>query len=206
MVVLEQRLIDLLQAKRREDPNGFREYLPGVDELLPDPPPRPSKTRPTFGLTERELSYHRTGLSEVLDKLDAGAITAEEAVRGLEHCAALLKGENMWYVWDNNLQYEMDHDVLKALVRTVLGKSPGSYKSKTTVSVGKGDVLEQVSVILGVFLDLDRNGRLVSISIDPYKYRKWPKLMKFVGGSRDESDVALRHDYYLSLQDPHGRD
>jgi hypothetical protein len=214
MSIQEKRVIDLLQAKRRKDPEGFREYLPDVAELLPEPPPRRSRARPTFGLTERELSYQRAGLLGALGKLDDGAITTEDAVKGLEHCAALIKDDNLPYSgeladgYEDPLGHEMGHEVLLALVRAALGKSPGSYKSKTTVHVGKdGAVLEQVSVIMGVLLDLDRNGRLVSLSIDPGKYRKRRKLMKFVGASMDpETDVAARHDYYLAMQDPHGRD
>ena len=212
MSIQEERVIDLLQAKRRKDPEGFREYLPDVAALLPEPPPRVSRARPAFGLTERELSYHRAGLLGVLTKLDDGAITAEDAVKGLEHCATLIR-DDLPYSGEladgyDPLGHEMGHEVLLALVRAALGKSPGSYKSKTTVHLGKDSaVLEQVSVIMGVLLDLDRNGRLVSVSIDPGKYRKRRKLMKFVGASMDpETDVAARHDYYLAMQDPHGRD
>ena len=32
-----------------------------------------------------------------------------------------------------------------------------------------GEVLDRVSLIMGVFLELDREGRLVSISIEPGK-------------------------------------
>lgn len=214
MSIQENRIIGLLQDKRRKDPEGFREYLPDVAELLPDVPPRRSRARPTFGLTERELSYHREGLLGVLVKLDDGTITAEGAVSGLEHCAVLIKDDNLPYSgeladgYKDPLGHEMGHEVLLALVRAALGKSPGSYKSKTTVHVGEGDtVLEQVSVIMGVLLGLDRNGRLVSVSIDPGQYRKRSRLMKFVGASVDpEPDVAARHDYYLAMQDPHGRD
>ena len=84
MSIREERLIDLLQAKYREDPKGFRKYLPGAAELLPEQPPR---RRSPFGLTERELAYHRDGLSKVLAKLDECTLTSEEAVKGLQHCA-----------------------------------------------------------------------------------------------------------------------
>lgn len=197
MSIQENRIIELLQAKRRKDPEGFRKYLPDVTELLQDPPPRRSRSRSTFGLTEQELSYHRTGLLEALGKLDEGTITAEEAAKGLKHCADLIKDGNLPYGRHDTLPHEMGHDVLKSLVKAAIGKSPGSYKSKITLPLGKGGlVLEQVSVIMGVFLELDRDERLVSISIDPGKYRKRRKLMKFVGASRDpEPDVAARHDY-----------
>ena len=39
MSTQEKHIIDLLQAKRRKDPDGFRKYLPDVARLLPDPPP-----------------------------------------------------------------------------------------------------------------------------------------------------------------------
>ena len=82
MSIQQERLIALLQAKRRADPQGFREYLPGVIELLPALPARRRSTRSPFGLTERELAYHKDGLSAVLGKLDAGTVTAEEAWEG----------------------------------------------------------------------------------------------------------------------------
>ena len=206
MTTQEKCLIDLLQAKYREDPKGFRRYLPGAAELLPEQPPTRSRARATFGLTERERSYHRAGLSEVLRRIDDGSITAEEAVQGLEHCAALIKDDNLPYGWDENLSHEMGYEVKKGLLRAALGKSPGSYRSKTTVPVSGdgGPILESVSVIMGVFLNLDRNRRLVSVSIDPGKYRARRKAMAFVGASRDNPDVALRHDDYLAMQDPHG--
>ena len=203
----EKRLIDLLQARYREDPKGFRKYLPGAAELLPEQPPRRSRPRSPFGLTGRELSFHRNGLSEVLAKLDERTLTPGEAAKGLQHCAALIRDDNLPYGWDESLSHQMGYEVLKGLLRAALGKSPGSYKAKTTVPVGEGGgpVVEQVSVIMGVFLDLDTNRRLVSVSIHPGKYRKRRKLMEFVGASSDpEPDVALRHDDYLAMQDPHG--
>ena len=149
--------------------------------------------------SERELAYHKDGLSAVLGKLDAGTVTAEEAGKGLQHCANLIR--------DDNLPDEAGYETLKGLIRAALGKSPGSYRAKTTVPLGAGSgrVLEQVSAIRGVSLDLDRERRLVSISIHPGKVRERRQLMKFVGASKDsEPDVAARHDDYLAMQEPHG--
>ncbi len=195
----EKRLVDLLQAKCHEDPEGFRRFLPGVAELLPELPPRRSRLRSAFGLTERERSFHRTGVAEALDKLEGGAITAEGAAKGLQHCANLIR--------DDAFTDEVDYETSRGLVKAALGKSPGSYKVKTTVPMGMGggEALERVTVLRGVYLDLDRERRLVSISINPAKVREWKKLMAVVGIGRDpERDVALRHDDYLAMQDPHG--
>ena len=212
MSTKRDRLIGMLQAKYREDPNGFRGFLPGAAELLPELPPERRRRRAPTRLTERELSYHREGLSEVLQGLDQGTLTSKRAVKGLQHCAALIKDDNLPYTGENeevdaSLPYEMGHDILKNLLREALGKSPGSYRSKTTVPVGEGGgpVLESISVIMGVFLDLNRNGRLVSVSIHPGTYKKRRKAMAIIGiGSDPEPDVALRHYDYLAMQDPHG--
>ena len=139
-------------------------------------------------------------MSEALATLREGTITPEEAAKGLQHCAQVLKDDIFGFPEEDR------HESAKALIRAAIGKSPGSYKSKTTVPLdqdNKGPVVEQVSVILGVYLDLDRNGELVSISIDPTEVRKRREIMKFVGAGTDEPDVAARHDYYLALQDPH---
>ena len=199
MSTQHERLIALLQAKRRADPQGFREYLPGVSELLPALPASRRSTRSPFGLTERERAYHRDGLADALGKLAAKTVTADEAAQGLQHCANLIR--------DDNLPEEVGYEVLKGLIRAALGKSPGSYRTKTTVPLGAGGgrVLEQVSAIRGVYLDLDRERCLVSVSIHPGKVRERRQLMKFVGASKDPApDVAARHDDYLAMQEPHG--
>ena len=197
MGIQEKRLIDLLQAKYREDPKGFRKYLPGAAELLPEPSPERGRPRSPFGLTDREIAFHRAGLAEALDKLDEGSVTVKEAARGLQHCATLIK--------DDNLPDEAGYDKLKRLISAGIGKSPGSYRSKTTVPLGEsgGDVHEQVPAIRGVYLGLDRDRRLVSISIHPRKFRERRRLMQFVGASKDpEPDVSVRHDDYLAMEDP----
>ena len=129
-------------------------------------------------------------------------VTPEDAAKGLQHCANVIRDDVFGFPGEDR------YESVKALIKAAVGKSPGSYKSKMTVPLngnGKGTVVEQVSVIMGVYLDLNRNRQLVSISIDPKEVRKRREVMKFVGASTDEPDVALRHDDYLAMQDPHGR-
>ena len=198
MRINENRLIDLLHAKQRKDPEGFSKYLPGISELLPEPLPGRRRTRSLFGLTERERDFHRASLSQALGKLGAHGMTTEEATAGLQHCATLIR--------DDSLPAEADYNALISLVKAATGKSPGSYKSNTVVPIGDGGpVLEHIPAIRGVYLDLDREQRLVSISISPRKFTERRKLMAIVGvGKDDKADVASRHDDYLAMQEPHG--
>ena len=202
MSAQSKRIIELLQAKQREDPEGFRNYLPGMAELLSDTGTKRYRPRFPFGLTEQERSFHLTGLLETLSKLDKGAITSEEASDGLQRCANLIRDDVF------GLPDEADYERLRRLVKAAIGKSPGSYKSKTTIVLGTNgskSALEHISVVRGVRLDLDKNRQLVSISIDPKKFRERRKLLEFVGAFSDgQSDVAMRHDEYLAMQDPHG--
>ena len=142
-------------------------------------------------------------------RMDEGTLTPGDALAGLQHCAALIRDDNLPYGWDESLSHEMGHEVLKSLLKEAIGKSPGSYKAKTTLPVGEGGggpAIQQISLIKGVLLGLDTNRRLVSVSIHPGKYRERRKVMAIVGiGSDPSPDVALRHDDYLAMQEPHGR-
>ena len=199
MSVKERNLIELLQARYREDPKGFREFLPGVAELLHEHSPRRVRTESRNRLTENEIAFHRAGLADILDKMETGSVTAREAIEALQHCAVLIV--------DDNLPEEADYKKLKRMINTVIGRSPESYKSEATVQIseGNGDIHEQVSAIRGVYLDLDTRMRLVSISIDSRKVRERRALMEFVGASKDPDPLASsRHDDYLTSEDPHG--
>lgn len=191
------RLISLLQSKRRKDPKGFRKYLPDVADMLPDPGRR-SASSPPFGLTERERAFHHEGLRNTLCDLESGGLTSEQAVKGLHHYAMLIR--------DDALFDEVKDGDFKALLKAAVGKSPGSYRAKTTISVAKGGkVLEPIAALRGVYLNLDGERRLTSVTIRPGKVREFGKLMKVVGiGADSESDVSARHDHYLAMQEPHG--
>lgn len=199
MALPNDHLVELLQAKRRADPDGFREYLPTVDELLTERPARRSD-RMGNRLTVQERVHHHDGLARALERVTAGDLGPGEAAQGLQHCVNLLR--------DDPLTVDVNHEVVMGLTKAALGKSPGSYRSNTTVPITGSDggaAMDRVAVIRGVYLDLDREGRLVSISINPRKFKERRKLMSIVGaGSDPRTDVAARHDDYLARQDPHG--
>ena len=179
-----ERLARLLRDKFRSDPDGFREYLPGAAELLSEQVPTRRRFGSPFGLTENELTHNRGELADILRKLTEGTLTTEAAWTGLRHCAVLTKNGNLPYGWDENLSHEMNYEVLKNLLWKALGKSPGSYKRKTVVPTGQGTtepVAEQVPIIKGIHLDLDINRRLVSISVNPGKYKERNKLVSIIG-------------------------
>lgn len=191
------RLISLLQAKRRKDPKGFRKYLPDVADMLPEAS-RGSSLRSPSGLAKAERAFHQKGLQDSLRGLESGGLAPEQAAKGLHHYAMLIR--------DDALFNEVKDDDFKALVKAAIGKSPGTYRAKTTISVAKGGkVLEPISALRGVYLNLDGERRLVSVTIHPGKVREFGKLMKVVGiGADSESDVSARHDHYLTMQEPHG--
>lgn len=201
MTSTEKRIIDLLQAKRRQDPKGFRQYLPDVENLLPTPQPK-KPTHSPFGLTERELAFHKTGLQKALEKVESGHADAQDAVKGLQHYANIKIHDSF--------STDATFDMAERLFKAAFGKSHRSYKRKTTIPVageGAGPVQERVTVLRGVYLELDRNRRLVSVSINPTKVKEMAKLMKIVGIVKDSPpDLAENHDDYLAMIDPHGRD
>lgn len=199
MALPNDDLIELLRAKRRADPDGFREYLPDIDELLADLPVKRSDPV-RHRLTVQERAHHHDGLARALERIRASDLSSGEAAQALQHCANLLR--------DDPLTVDVNYKVVMGLAKAALGKSPGSYRSKTTVSLAGADggvAMDRVVAIRGVYLDLDREGRLVSISINPGKFKERRKLMSIVGaGSDPRTDVAARHDDYLAMQDPHG--
>ena len=69
-------------------------------------------------------------------KLEKSSVTPEEAIRGLQHCAAL--------ILDDNLPEEAGYEQkLKSLIRVVLGNIPGSYKDVQVIE-GSAEVHEGV--------------------------------------------------------------
>ena len=166
-------LIEILLSKYRADPEGFRSYLPEVSQMLDELKPfgHPISRSP-FGLTERERIHHQQRLQELLDK---GSLNKDQAVKALEHWATLVK--------DDNLPQSAKREDLLALLKEVLGKAPGSFKSVSKVPI-KGHLVKEaninVSVSRGVVLELDRNMQLVSVLVNPRCIRERRKLMAFV--------------------------
>ena len=200
MTSTEKRIIDLLQAKQKEDPEGFRRYLPTVADLLPAQLPKTPST-PPFGPTEKELAFHESGLREVLNKIDSGDADGRDAIKGLQHYANIKVHDSF--------SMNATHDMAKRLFKTAFGKSPSSYKSKITIPVDAkdaGPVKEHVTVLRGVYLELDKNRRLVSVSINPTKVKELARIMKIVGIVKGPPDLAERHDDYFAMLDPHGGD
>ena len=187
-----------LNPKDRSEPEKFRSYLPEVAQTLESlNPPRPPP--PPFGrLTERERRHHQRALARIMEA--EGTPSAEQALKGLEHCATLIQ--------DDSLPEEYNYEPLVKLFRAAVGKPHSSFRAQETIAVAAdrspADAVAKVSLVKGVSLDFDREMRLVSITVLPRKIRQRRKLLSFVGIGRDaKSDVALRHDEYLAEQDPH---
>ncbi len=190
------RILGLLKAKYVADPEGFRSYLPEVARSLDDiaPPSRPHRS--PFVLTEGERGYRQQALSKILESMSKAPITKEEAVSGLEHCAALIE--------DSSLPPEVDCKVLVDLVRYATGKSPGTVKAITTADIPENhgkEISRRLSILRGVTANVSWDMRLVSITINPQKMRERNKALRFVGIAHDLPDVAREHDKYLSQKE-----
>ena len=142
----------------------------------------------------------QSALTETLAAVASGAATPADAVKGLEHCAFLIR--------DDSLPAEADYETLCALFKAAFGKRPASFKKSAALKVAAGrtadDVVHKFSLVRGVSLEIDREMRLISVSVSPRKVKQRRKLLSFVGAAQDaESDVAQRHDEYLAMISPH---
>lgn len=195
-------LIELLSSKYADNPQEFRSYMPEVAQMLDTfGSPHRQLARSSFGLTEREVKFHQSALTETLAAVTSGVATTAEAIKGLEHCAFLIR--------DDKMPAEADYEALCALFKAAFGKRPASFKKSEVIKVADGrtaaDVVHKFSLVKGVSLELDREMRLISVSVSPRKVRQRRKLLSFVGAGHDtESDVAQRHDEYLARINPHG--
>lgn len=143
----------------------------------------------------------QSALTQTLAAVASGASTPAEARKGLEHCAFLIR--------DDSLPAESDYESLCALFKAAFGKRPASFKKSEMINVTDGrmadDVVHRFALVRGVSLELDREMRLISVSVSPRKVRQRRKLLSFVGAGQDAApDVARRHDDYLARINPHG--
>ncbi len=195
----EKQILEMLLSRYRADQKSFRSFLPEVAQLLDAKYPLSHSYKSPFGLTERERAHREMALRRILQKLAEDSLSQEEAVKGLEHCAALIQ--------DDSLPEDVGYQTLVGLAKAVIGKSPGSFKSRTAITVkspSEGDAFHRISLVRGVDLALDRNMGLVSVTIAPGKVKERRKLLSFVGTGRDTAkDVALRHDDYLAERGSH---
>ena len=142
----------------------------------------------------------QSALIETLAAVASGAATPADAVKGLEDCAFLIR--------DDSLPVEADYESLCALFKAAFGKRPASFKKSQEIKVADdrtaAEVVHRFSLVRGVSLDLDREMRLISVSVFPHIVKQRRKLLAFVGAAQDaESDVAQRHDDYLARINPH---
>ena len=192
----ERAVFSIVSSKYQSAPEWFDQNLPEVSEIMRRIVRSPQSSPNPFGLTNSERKFHREALCRVkhMDKLNP-----EHAIEGLERCAALIR--------DDSLPDGFEYETLVRLFKGAFGKSPGSYKTNSTIPVDSGSNGEptyHISLVRGVVMNLDLGMRLVSITVTPRKVRERRKLMSIVGIGRDPaSDVSAKHDEYLAEQSPH---
>lgn len=196
-------LIELLNSKYASNSEEFRVFMPQVAQILDRMNSPRQFTKSPFGLTQHEKAFHQKKLGDILEAVEEGFATGEQAVKGLEHCATLIH--------DGSLLDEVRHETLVKLLKAAVGKSPGTFKRNETIKIADGgasrEVVNRISIVRGVCLELDRNMRLVSITVSPTKVRERRKMLGIIGIGSDREgkrDVSIRHDEYLAEIAPHG--
>ena len=195
----KDKIVNILQHKRLKEPQAFREYLPEVDYLLACHFKPSAEMSKTSTVPDRPLKDYESAWLDVVHKLEEWTKTKTAAVDALERCANLLFHDRRTYL--------ADRETVQGLFCKVTGKPPESYDYDTTVPMRDGGpVKHHLSVIRGVYFQLDSECRLVSIAIEPIKVAEGRSMLDMIKPRPDiATDVSARHDDYLGTQDPHGR-
>ena len=176
------------------DPVRLRKILPEIaQELEQDLSPSQAQRSGTtpFGLTDRERGFYKDSLDQALIKSKSRTLSAEEAVAGLEHAAALL-------IDDFSPVYPPRQELLR-LVRKATGIIPRKTGKPDVRIIRDGQPSRRVPVVKGVDMHLTWDLKLLRISLDPDQWRLRAQALGFVGMARDvATDVAEHHDWYLA--------
>lgn len=180
-------LADLILAKYRADPEGFRTYLPDVTKVLDSTSTPHRLSRSPFGLTEHERAHRIQALESIVEGLgkDSGG-----AIRALEHCAVLTE--------DDSLPREIDYKTLLRLFRFAIGKPISEVKGKATITIQREQsdkAVNHVSLIRGVILDLSSDMRLVSVTVNPQKVKERRRAVRFIAMTKDVSRSTAEHQH-----------
>jgi hypothetical protein len=187
---LAQTVLDL----HRSDPVRLRRTLPEIaqelDRILSPSEPQNGGTSP-FGLTDRERGFYRDSLDQVLRKSKSHVVSTDQAIKGLEHAAALLI--------DNFLPGYPPRQELLRLVRRATGIVPRKTGKPEEKIVRDGEPSRKVAVVRGIDLHLTWDLKLLRVSLDPPQWRLRAQAFSFVGKAADvATDVAEHHDKYLA--------
>lgn len=188
------KLAQLVLDIHSSDPVRLRRNLPEIaqelDRILSPSEQQQGGTNP-FGLTDRERGFHSDSLDQILRKSKSRAVSTEEAIRGLEHAAALL-------IDNFSPGYPPRQDLLR-LVRKATGIIPRKTGKLEEKIVRDGIPSRSVPLVKGVDLHLTWNLKLLRVSLDPSQWRLRGRAFSFVGKGADvATDVAEHHDKYLA--------
>lgn len=192
-------VFEILMRRFRDDPAGFRQYLPEIAQILDADMPRRLPSTP-YHLTERERDRRLGGLKSALDRLEAGTLDSLGAITALEDFATLAD--------DGNVPDALDEPLKRRLFALVAGRAPSTFNAQTELPVSHeddGQPVHEIALLRGVRLHLTWDMRLVSLSIAPARLRERRQALAFVGSTADEaSDVSRDHDRYIGEMSAHG--
>ncbi|GEM_PF-5101078 len=191
----KEELIGILLNKYLIDKDGLQRALPELVQRLDIIFPRAREvenTPPPIRLTELELSTARTILEKVLNALDSGVVSKEQALIGLESWAVLVCGGS-----DFDYLYQQE-EKLWQLIEKATGRDLRSRTKSYRKTFQDREAARPVKILRGLTFQLTQDMRLSGIILDAAELRKRQKALSFVGIAADSAtDVAARHDDYL---------
>ncbi|MBI4333292.1 MAG: hypothetical protein HY673_18665 [Chloroflexi bacterium] len=191
----ESSILAAILNTYKVDPKRFRKYLPEIAQQLGQHPASRAGEDHRSILTRLERERLTNSLTELLSKKER---TREKAIRALEYCATLIR--------DETLPDRVGRKTLIELLRLATNTNIGKITKNTGIDIRQGEEAGEIAILRGIHVHLTWNDRLVAVSFIPSKMKEAAKAMRLVGIARDQaSDVAARHDYYLTEGvSPHG--
>lgn len=192
---VKDKVLHLIMEKYNSDPNGFRNYLPDVAEILDSVFPIKPKYNSPFGLTALEIKNRIDRLNDILLEMQNGKLERQDAIKALENCAVLTK--------DDSLPIGISRNVIIRFLGVVLGKPLSDITSESTIDIMQNDsykIANRVPILRGIVFNLTSEEDLISISITPRKFKERTKALRFV--AKDEHSRGSISNKNILTEDP----
>ena len=95
---------------------------------------------------------------------------------------------------------DMGLEELSRLFKAAVGKPPGAFKTASIIPLTgskPGQTAHEVGFLRGVSISLDDDWEILSISVDPSRFRRIAEILKYAGIIKGgPTDMSINHDAY----------